>query len=218
MKKKILFALLAIVAFSATRVYADDDYNPHFVTVNVEGLADFENIISNAPFDVEFTQRDERSVKVYGDPKKVDNVSLTVVGKTLYVGVKDENKRMSDDDVEVIITAPDLLCAIIGSSGDIDVKHLVNEKFTGTITSNGDIELTGSSDEAVFTINGSGDIDADEFRIDRLEATINGSGKIECICLDVLNANIVGSGEIELENRPRTLNVAGRKSGLKFDR
>ncbi len=215
MKRKMFLALLMVAAVSVMNVYADDDYNPNYITVNVDDLAAFDNIISNANFDIEFTQSSTVAVQVYGDPDLVDNVSLAVVGKTLYVGNKKE-RRM--ENVKVIITAPELLCAIVSASGDIDVKNLVNEKFTATVIGSGDIELTGSCDDAEFTINGSGDIDADEFIVDVLKADVNGSGSMECVCVDILNANIVGSGDIELSRRPRTMNVAGRKAGVHFDR
>ena len=208
----LLATLLATIVSVA---YADDDHKKNYISVDVAGIEYFENIISNAPFDVEFTQRDVQKVSVYGDPNQVNNVTVTLVGKTLYVGAQD-NAPVSH--VKLVVTAPDLLCAIASGSGDIDVKNLNNSKFTATITGSGDIELTGTCDQAVYTINGSGDIDGEEFRVDHLEATVNGSGSIDCRCVDTLNANVVGSGEIEIHGPTRMVNRAGRKAAIRHDR
>lgn len=207
----LLATLLATIVSVA---YADDDHKKNYVSVDVAGIEYFENIISNAPFDVEFTQRDVQKVSVYGDPNQVNNVTVTLVGKTLYVGAQD-NAPVSH--VKLVVTAPDLLCAIASGSGDIDVKNLNNSKFTATVTGSGDIELTGTCDQAVYTINGSGDIDGEEFRVDHLEATVNGSGSIDCRCVDTLNANVVGSGEIEIHGPTRMVNRAGRKAAIRHD-
>lgn len=207
----LLATLLATIVSVA---YADDDHKKNYISVDVAGIEYFENIISNAPFDVEFTQRDVQKVSVYGDPNQVNNVTVTLVGKTLYVGAQD-NAPISH--VKLVVTAPDLLCAIASGSGDIDVKNLNNSKFTATVTGSGDIELTGTCDQAVYTINGSGDIDGEEFRVDHLEATVNGSGSIDCRCVDTLNANVVGSGEIEIHGPTRMVNRAGRKSAIRHD-
>lgn len=208
----LLATLLATIVSVA---YADDDHKKNYISVDVAGIEYFENIISNAPFDVEFTQRDVQKVSVYGDPNQVNNVTVTLVGKTLYVGAQD-NAPVSH--VKLVVTAPDLLCAIASGSGDIDVKNLNNSKFTATVTGSGDIELTGTCDQAVYTINGSGDIDGEEFRVDHLEATVNGSGSIDCRCVDTLNANVVGSGEIEIHGPTRMVNRAGRKAAIRHDR
>lgn len=207
----LLATLLATIVSVA---YADDDHKKNYISVDVAGIEYFENIISNAPFDVEFTQRDVQKVSVYGDPNQVNNVTVTLVGKTLYVGAQD-NAPVSH--VKLVVTAPDLLCAIASGSGDIDVKNLNNSKFTATVTGSGDIELTGTCDQAVYTINGSGDIDGEEFRVDHLEAAVNGSGSIDCRCVDTLNANVVGSGEIEIHGPTRMVNRAGRKSAIRHD-
>ncbi len=215
MKRKVFFALLVSSMLFAPQVMADDDdYRSDYVTVEVEGLTAFENIISNASFDVDFRQSDTQRVEVYGDPGQVDNVAIKVVGKTLYVGVK-ENARVSR--VRVNVTAPDLGCVIVNGSGNVDVKSLHTTSFTATVTGTGDIELTGDCDEAEYTVNGRGDIDAEDFRVETLNATVNDSGSIECRCTDTLTANVVGSGSIEFHGHPRNVYRSGRKAAIRHD-
>ena len=214
MKTKIFFATLLAVVFSVAVVWADDDKHSNYVTQNVENIGAFENIISNAPFDVEFTQRDVQKVMIQGDPAQIENVNLTYMGNTLVVGSK-ENTDVSR--VKVIIEAPNLACAVASGSGDIDVKYLDNLNFTATVTGAGDIELTGTCDKAEYTVTGSGDIDAEEFRVEYLNATVTGSGSIDCRCTETLNANVVGSGEIEIHGPTRMVNRSGRKAAIRHD-
>lgn len=212
--KQFAAFLMAMTCAITLPVYADDDDHKNYVTIDVEGVGTFENIISNAPFDIEFLQGSQQKVSVYGDPAQVNNVNFTIVGKTLYVAAKENTAA---NHVKVHIVAPDLLCAVVASSGDIDVKNIVNTKFTATVSGTGDIEIVGSTDEGDFTVNSSGDIDAEEFRVKNLNVMVNGSGKVDCRCADILNVNIVGSGSVEVNGRPRTINTAGRKSGIHFD-
>ena len=214
MKMKSLLTAVLAIALSAGTVWADDDNHGNYVTQSVDNIGYFENIISNAPFDIEFTQRDEQKVSIYGDPAQIANVNITLMGKSLIVGCK-ENSNVSH--VKVIVTAPDLLCAIAGASGDIEVKYLDNLNFTATVSGSGDIELTGSCDKAEYNVNGSGDIDAEEFRVEYLDATVNGSGSIDCRCTETLNANVVGSGEIEIHGPTRMVNRSGRKAAIRHD-
>jgi hypothetical protein len=215
MKRKTFFAfLMALILFVPQVVADDDDYRSDYITVAVDGLTAFENIISNASFDVEFTQSNVQRVEVYGDPNQVNNVNLTVVGKTLYVADK-EKARVSQ--VKVLITAPDLSCVIVNGTGDVDVKNLHTTRFTATVTGAGSIELTGDSDEAEYTISGRGDIDAEEFRVEMLTATVNDSGNIDCRCIDTLTATVVGSGSIEYHGRPRNIYRSGRKAAIRHD-
>lgn len=214
--KQFLSILFAAIVCVAPCAYADDDDRANYVTVDAEGLSSFDNIISNAPFDVEFTESETRSVKVVAAPDQVNNVNLSIVGKTLFVGVK-EGTNVSKN-AKVVITAPELLCAIASSSGDIDVKNLHTTKFTATVSSTGDIELTGSCDEADYTISGAGDIDADDFLVkDILRANVQGSGKIDCRVVDTLQASVTGSGSLEYHGHPRTINRSGRKAGIRHD-
>ena len=213
MKHKFLLTTLLGIALSTGTAWSDD-HHAGYVTQEIDNIGYFENIISNASFDVEFTQHKEQKVSVYGDAQQIGNVNFTLMGKTLVIGPA-EGSNVSN--VKVILTAPDLLCAILSGSGDIDVKNLINDRFTATSSGSGDIELTGSFNKAEYNLNGSGDIDAEEFRVDFLEATVNGSGNIDCRCVDTLNANVVGSGEIEIHGPTRTVNRSGRKAGIRHD-
>ena len=214
MKKKSLLTVALSIALSAGTVWADDDNHGNYVTKNVENIGAFENIISNASFEVEFTQRDVQKVMIQGDPAQIENVNLAYMGNTLIVGSK-ENTDVRD--VKVIIEAPNLLCAVASGSGDIEVKYLDNLNFTATVTGAGDIELTGTCDKAEYTVTGSGDIDAEEFRVEYLNATVTGSGSIDCRCTETLNANVVGSGEIEIHGPTRMVNRSGRKAAIRHD-
>ena len=110
MKTKSLLTAVLAIALSAGTVWADDDQHGNYVTQSVDNIGCFENIISNASFDVEFTQRDVQKVTIYGDPAQLNNVNLTYMGNTLIVGSK-ENTNVSH--VKVIIEAPNLVFSLL---------------------------------------------------------------------------------------------------------
>ena len=213
MKTKLFGAALLLALISATTVYADDNR----ITVEVEGLTQFDKIISNGAVDVDFTVGEVQQVSVKGKPDEVDCVNLSIVGRTLYVGVKEDKRLGKDPEVKVIIKAPDLTCAIVSGCGDIDIRNLHTTSFTATVSGNGDIEISGRCDEADFTVTGSGNIEAGDFTAEMVNATVNGSGDIECRVTDTLTASVVGSGEIKFHGHPRTVNRSGRKSSIRHE-
>ena len=53
MKTKTLLAATVAFVLSAGYAWADDDQHNNYTTQNVDNIGPFENIISNAPFDIE---------------------------------------------------------------------------------------------------------------------------------------------------------------------
>lgn len=56
----------------------------------------------------------------------------------------------------------------IAGSGDVDIEHLDSERVVGTIVGSGDMSISGKSERADFTIRGSGNIDADDLKCNKI--------------------------------------------------
>jgi hypothetical protein len=55
----------------------------------------------------------------------------------------------------------------------------------------------------MFSINGSGDIDASQLSFKSISAQVNGSGDIDVWATNEIQAKIVGSGDIEIKGNPK---------------
>lgn len=212
MKKFFPLLCLMVMTLSSPRVMADDD-----VRQVVEGLAGFENIVSNSSFDVEFRQGNAQQVIIKADSRRdISAVKVTVKDNTLYIECS-EGVRWTDD-VELKITAPHLYSVVANASGDIEVEQLNTSHFTATVTGTGDIELNGTCESATFSNNGRGDIEADDFAVGKLSVTVNSTGDIDCRCTDTLDATVNGRGKVEYSGHPRAVNCSGRTGAIRPDR
>ena len=88
-------------------------------------------------------------------------------------------------------------------SGDIDIKDLVATEVVDIILSgSGDIVIYGKARKGIYSLSGSGNIEADDFKVDHCEAANSGSGDIYCYVYDFLDAIISGSGDIIYSGSP----------------
>ena len=82
-------------------------------------------------------------------------------------------------------------------SGDIDILNLYCDNILDIInTGSGDISVQGKARRGDYLLNGSGDIIADDLRVDECYITSTGSGRVYCYVYDLLNVTISGSGDV----------------------
>ncbi len=216
----VLFALMAM-AMSACEHRLSGAQRSKVTTQAVQ-TPYFENIEIAGSYDVHFTQGDKISVSVRGTAKSRERLSVQVVGKTLYVKAKSKgygNFWSDSDDVDIYVTAPNLLAvSIIGSgefecekkidtssikllitgSGNIDINNLICNNITAKIAGSGDIDLKKLvTDTSFFSISGSGDIEVENAKINKATNKIAGSGDISITgIVNHHDDNVAGSGDI----------------------
>lgn len=156
-----------------------------------ENLPPFSNI-TTYDVDVVFTTGDQ-SLSLYGADNVLEHVTLAVENETLVVKYADGVVVVGDDDTTVYIAAPQLA--------------------TATTNGKGDISLKGSTPQATYIVNSSGDIDAEYMRVDSLTVKINGSGDVDCYANKSLIIERNGRGEVNYQGPP-SLVVQGNLSGV----
>lgn len=98
-------------------------------------------------------------------------------------------------------------------SGDVTLKDVKPGKLSLLIPGSGNIEAAGSGKAVLARINGSGNIDASQFRAQAVEARIDGSGNIKVHADDTLKATIGGAGNIEFSGKAKvTESITGAGS------
>ena len=98
----------------------------------------------------------------------------------------------------------------VNGSGDVSLKNIKSTKLNVRLQASGNVDVTGSGTTVIARVDGSGNIDAREYRARVVEATIDGAGNIYVHADESLKASIGGAGSIEYKGKPKvSQNVTG---------
>ena len=97
-------------------------------------------------------------------------------------------------------------------SGDINLD-LESIRVKATVQGSGDVSLKGSTTSFETRIQGSGDVDALELAATDVRVSIMGTGDVGVKCSGVLDASIMGAGDIRYRGRPTELRQSVTGSG-----
>jgi hypothetical protein len=145
--------------------------------------------------------------------------------------LKIEPKRKITDDFVVDIYCPNILGITIDNRVRVEfVDTMITPSLEININGAGDIEgaiecdsfivnangavsieISGTSNDASVTINGAGNFDGYELRINNGAFEINGAGSIKCWVIDNLTVNISGVGSIRYRGEP---NINSGRNGI----
>lgn len=158
----------------------------------------FQSISLSIDANVIIQHSDSHSLKIEGAQKLINNIETYVEGSTLKIKNKEGRHRYfsSKGKVTIYLTSPSYRNLTISGSGNIN--------------SQGQIK----TDQAQYTISGSGNIVIDQLSANDIECVISGSGniKLEGEPLQNLKAKISGSGDLNCKNlktRQVTIRISG---------
>lgn len=78
-----------------------------------------------------------------------------------------------------------------------------------TLNGNGNIKMMGNTERAIIHSNGSGDIDAQNFKVKMLSFYSNGSGDSKVYASSQANIFLDGSGNVVVKGSPKLVNRMG---------
>ena len=98
----------------------------------------------------------------------------------------------------------------VNGSGDVSLKNIKSTKLNVRLQASGNVDATGSGTTVIARVDGSGNIDARDYKARVVEATIDGAGNIYVHADESLKASIGGAGSIEYKGKPKvSQNVTG---------
>ena len=180
-------------------------------------LGTFDAVSVNGSADVIFRQGTQK-VLLVADENILDLFEIVVKDGTLCVGTKKGSNYSSKNDVVVFVNSPVLKAAKINGSGECDIKGTLRcaDDFSFSINGSGDLE----ADEIecrnfAAKVSGSGDIEVNALTAASADIRINGSGDVSLNCREVgdIVAGINGSGDVELQGKARSLSSKVHGSG-----
>ena len=239
--KKVILAAIALtvsaltMSVSAAVLHDKDDVHED------RNVKNFHKVVIEGAYDVHYQQSNTVSVRLVGEQKEIDRVSVSSDGTTLKIT---RNKKASglfsfkDDDLDIYITSPDLTSVVVNGSGDFKAQGKIDsDNLSLTVLGSGDISLydvicdnlyakmNGSGDveikqlrcsAAKYELVGSGDISVRQDRVRATDISLKGSGDFKGYLQDCgkVRCNLVGSGDIRLSGTAVSLEKSKIGSGM----
>jgi hypothetical protein len=129
------------------------------------------------------------------------NVSLEI-----HVPLVEMIKLTGSADIDVYNLKGDELTVENSGSGDININDLfLTSQISIKVDGSGDVSLYGKARYADYEVNGSGDILANDMKVDECYVRNDGSGNIYCFAYDLLDVEINGSGDVIYSGTPEVV-------------
>jgi len=220
---RILAALLA-VPFALTSggclmLVGDGD-----VEVEERGHVGFDAVVNDTSLDVEVTlgEDENEGVRVLCDANLLGRVETSVDGNVLRIGRAGLLSLRPRGGCRVEVTAAHLRAVHNNGSGEVRtlgetpelevirqlgsglvaVDELTSASVDVRSTGSGEVHLAGTTGDVSFVSTGSGGIHARDLRAETVQARSTGSGGLELFASELVDAELVGSGDIHVWGSP----------------
>lgn len=134
-------------------------------------------------------------------------------GKLIVKLKKNERNRMyiENTGIKIRISLPEISVLEHEGNTDLFVKGIVGRYFRLQQSGNGDVELSGSIDQADIVHSGNGDIEASRFLIKAAELKKDGNGDATVNVAETLKVAASGNGDVT--NKGKALYTVVSKTG-----
>lgn len=201
----------AVGAVGTVGALADNDRDRDGDRVTqMRDVGEFSKIRVEGALEIEINVGGRQSLEVSTDADHIDRVETTVRGNMLTISMR--GRRWRNANVEISINMAALDQFDIEGAADAYISGVDSETFEITVDGAGDIYLEGKCGSAEFTINGAGDLEAQDFECKAVAIQINGAGDADVYASESIDAEINGVGDIDVYGNPKK--VRQKISGL----
>ncbi|MBK7877336.1 MAG: DUF2807 domain-containing protein [Planctomycetes bacterium] len=107
--------------------------------------------------------------------------------------------------VQYTVTVPKLDAAALLGSGDVRVSNAQGPSFRAAISGSGNLSASGSADELVVELDGSGDAHLSQLAAKNAKVRLAGSGDVHVAPIEALDVQLTGSGDVHYRGSPRVV-------------
>jgi hypothetical protein len=233
-----LFSLLAllILILSMTGCNIDRINGNQELVTQTRPSKLFNEVVVEGSFYVKIIPSTDTYIEVKGESNIIDHLSSYSDGTTLTLKYNDGIIIKEHYPVEVYLYTPVLHSVKLPGSGIVDcdsfitdsiylgisgsgslIGEFISEKVEAVISGSGNMDLIGKAKTGIYYISGSGNITANNLRVENCSASISGSGNMTLYATKTLDAIISGSGTITyLLNPVVTSHITGSGRLIKF--
>jgi len=185
-----LFALLlALGAANADPQGSEPRSVPAFQAIDLAGTLEVDVTVGKA-----------QTVQVSGEADLMSKVTTVVKDGVLVVDTERNMKRRHH--LRVAITVPELKSVALSGTGEMKVGGLANESFGISLPGTGQLSVSGSTSSLRVVVDGTGQIAAKDLAAKSAKVEVNGTGSATLKVTDSLEANVTGTGSIDVHGKP----------------
>lgn len=166
-------------------------------------LGPFTEIVLEGSQDTDITVGAKQSVVVHGIQKAIDATAFVIKNNVLTIKTVGAWLPGYGTNFRVVVAVPSLTAITILGSADVRARHIRSERFKITLSGSGDILLGGECGTLNMTSAGSGDVDAHKLVCSKANVMLNGSGDASLFVKSVIDADIIGSGDLVVFGEPK---------------
>lgn len=214
-----LFSAMALLAASCEKVVGEGP-----VVTETRIVTNFSSLDLRMSGNVYFTRDAAYKVEVHAQQNILDKLETYVSNGNLVIKFKNNARVRTREDVEVIVSGPDLTAVRVSGSGsvtttnavtpgslDLDVSgsggitlaDVTSSYLSTTISGSGNIKiLAGAITEEKVKISGSGNTDLSNVAAAKATTITSGSGDIWLQVANDLDVTISGSGSVHYKGNP----------------
>jgi putative autotransporter adhesin-like protein len=174
-------------------------------TTQTRDVGSFSQINVIGDIDVDVAPGADGTVKVTAGKKVIDRVVTETKGGILNVRIRDHGIVIGSDpfnDVHIEASSDALNTIQITGSSDVKLGRVDHHQFAVEVNGSGDIEATGTVENLIMSIEGSGDAHLFDLHARTANVTLEGDGDAELSVSDRLNVRIAGSGDVRYRGHP----------------
>jgi len=201
------------------------------VTSEIRILGAYSKLKVLGSMDVKLVQAGTPGATVTTDGNVIPYVETTVDGDTLQVRMRPDVDYDDIHDVTVELRyvslnaisligsgdvqgsglKSDMLSVALSGSGDLRLDQIQATKLDAALSGSGDLYLSGSAEQARYSLAGSGDVHAQDLAAGQCRVSIAGSGDARVQAVQRLDASVAGSGDVRYAGNPADVrrSVAG---------
>jgi hypothetical protein len=193
-----LVAAIALPAFADTRAYNLSG----FTEISASSSADV--VLKQGPFSV--------SAESSGGDFK--DLIVEVRGDTLVVGRDSDGWNFGGRPrYTVTVTAPSIEELRASSSADIVASGYNFKTLEVSVSSSGNVTLSGSCTDLDLNVSSSGDFRGTDLRCDNARVSASSSGDADVFAAKSANAKASSSGDVRIHGKPATFDKSTSSSG-----
>lgn len=216
MKALVFIGLFAAILSSCSKERLEANGNK---ISELRSPGTFDGVSGTGSNRIFISQGDEFRVELRGSSNLINSFETKVRGNTLELGYR--NASVSDDDVEVYITMPEVEFLALSGSGEIGVQGDFPDQnnFNLRISGSGDIKLHDMLQvkNTDIEISGSGKAELENLQAENADIHISGSGDVKLSVSEHLRSRISGSGKVFYKGDPEVdSKVSGSGKVVKF--
>ncbi len=192
----LILALTASVLMSSCKKIDASKGTPVENSVSLSGFSGIDLAMSA---NLTYTEGNETSITVKSTEKIFEKMNIEVDNGILEFDFKNGYIIKNADQIEIIVTAPDVNSVYLSGSGKLDAT------FDALITKS----------KANISVSGSGNLTANNITATNLDISISGSGALNGrnLLATTSEVSISGSGNVELEGSASTNDIRVSGSG-----